>query len=96
MVVSEGSTTVKDVLAEAVRPADTGALIEMYRETDRQWSGYTPAEAAAAAGVRGAITDELEARFPGVIDAWADALDEGLPEPDLMVLFEQAAEKVAV
>lgn len=79
-----------DLLAAALADQPSELLIDTYRDTDAAWLSYTPEERAAAAAVRGALTDELGRRYPAAFDAWCDALDAG-DDPDLMDLFAAAA-----
>lgn len=84
------TTTAVTNLRNAIASAPTLMLIETYRRADET----TPANAvewSSLAAVRGAITTELEARHPGIVECWSDALDRGEEEPDLMRMFEAAA-----
>lgn len=69
----------------------TSGLIESYRLTDDLMVGASAQEYATLAKLRGWISEDLDRRYPGVLDAWCEALDNG-EDADLMDLYEQAAD----
>ena len=85
-----------NLLLALIGSATSSQLVETYRLTDVEIDAAKTAgdadEFTALASVRGAITNELQARFPHVVDEWCARLDVG-DDCDLLDLYLQEMNK---